>query len=61
MKKIKCAYKDCKHSSTLEVEEHVKFQYCSIECACYDGAFSVKTGWNAERVKQKINGESSSW
>lgn len=19
--------------------------YCSLECACYDGAFSVKKGW----------------
>ena len=21
------------------------YLYCSVECACYDGAYSVKTGW----------------
>ena len=21
------------------------YVYCSIECACYDGTFNVRTGW----------------
>ena len=36
MNKHKCNAKDC----NAEIEE--KYKYCSIECACYDGAFSVR-------------------
>lgn len=46
----KCKTKDC--------NRHVEdgYIYCSIECACYDKAFDVKTGWtkdvNEEREAQ---------
>ena len=40
---MKCKAKDCNR----EVEDYV---YCSIECACYDGKFSVTKGWIDEEV-----------
>ena len=35
----KCLEKDCKN----KVEK--PYLYCSIECACYDGCYSVTKGW----------------
>jgi len=34
-----CKTKDCDRKVTPPE------RYCSIECACYDGAFSVTKGW----------------
>jgi hypothetical protein len=41
----------------LKVDDDVEFQYCSVNCACYDGAFSVTKGWlNKENnVKENSN------
>ena len=27
--------------------------YCGFECACYDGVFNVRTGWNEAAVRRK--------
>jgi len=35
----------CGKSLGAMVKEHNGFAYCSIECACYDGTFSVRKGW----------------
>ena len=40
----KCRTKDCNATWEIKSEEDHAI-YCSIECACYDGAFSVKKGW----------------
>jgi len=44
MNKTKCKTKDCKRNTDGAL-------YCSIECACYDGAFNIRTGWNKEKIK----------
>lgn len=28
-------------------KQHNGYVYCSVECACYDGTFSVRKGWIA--------------
>ena len=33
--------RDCKD----RLNQHNGYIYCSIECACYDGTFSVRKGW----------------
>ena len=33
--------RDCKDMT----KQHNGYIYCSIECACYDGTFNVRTGW----------------
>ena len=33
--------RDCKD----HINQHSGYVYCSIECACYDGTFSVLKGW----------------
>jgi hypothetical protein len=38
-KKVKCSTKDC--NRIIEAPINAKKFYCSIECACYDGAMSV--------------------
>lgn len=43
MKNIKCFCKDC--DQNIEVPCDVKIAFCSIECACYAGYFSVTKGW----------------
>lgn len=43
MKKVKCSAKDC--DRIVEAPDEAKELYCSIECACYDCAFNVNTGW----------------
>lgn len=45
----KCFTTDCNR----QVED--QYLYCSIECACYDGAYSVKTGWllSKEEMEEK--------
>lgn len=35
---MKCKAKDCDRDAG-------EYLYCSITCACYDGAFSVNKGW----------------
>ncbi len=42
-KRRKCKTKDCERM----VDE--PYIYCSIECACYDGAFSTTKGENNGR------------
>lgn len=56
MKKVKCSYTGCsdrrphwqrpeetREHRTIEVEDnHEGKMYCSIECACYAGDFSVR-------------------
>lgn len=38
MNKYKCKCDDC----SVIIEE--PFIYCSVECACYDGAYSITKG-----------------
>ena len=47
----KCANPECQ--VTWESKEEDEFKYCSFECAVYDGVFSVRTGWNEEKLQQK--------
>ena len=44
----KCATKGCNR----QIED--KFLYCSIECAIYDGAFSVNKEKTPEKIGQEI-------
>ena len=39
IKKQKCKAKDC--NRMIETD----YKFCSIECACYAGEFSVTKGW----------------
>ena len=32
-------------NSSTPYPENRKYWYCSVECACYDGTFSVRYGW----------------
>ena len=43
MKKVKCYCKDC--NRVIEVPKDKRIAFCSIECACYAGYFSVSKGW----------------
>lgn len=43
MKKLKCNANDC--DIIVDAPDEAKKAYCSFECACYDGAYNVKTGW----------------
>jgi hypothetical protein len=39
---------------TFEVpDDHVGAHYCSIECACYDGAYNVSKGWVIDPSKPR--------
>lgn len=49
MKKVKCSAKDC--NRIIEAPDEAKKFYCSYECACYDGAYNVNTGW-VEKPKE---------
>lgn len=60
-----CANKNCpdlhRHWSAPEtpvphrvLEE--PYLYCSLTCAAYDGAFSVRDGWNEQRIKEVQDG-----
>jgi len=40
----KCRYKNCNRTWEIKPGEE-EYLYCSIECACYDGTFSVTKGW----------------
>lgn len=54
MERVKCANPEC--SMTLEDETERTFTYCSIECAVYDGVFSVRTGWKKEELEKRRQG-----
>ena len=56
MKRIKCANPECQ--ITWEDEDNRTFVYCSIECAVYDGVFSVRTGWKKEELEKRKQGRS---
>lgn len=47
----KCKAKDCKR----KVEE--PYLWCSIECACYSGVYSVREGWDSEALKKYLRGK----
>jgi hypothetical protein len=38
----------CGRDTTDRCKLHNGFHYCSIECAVYDGTFSVRDGWIAK-------------
>lgn len=40
----KCDGPNCKRDLGEEAESY-RHAFCSIECACYSGAFSVTKGW----------------
>lgn len=64
MKKVKCSYEGCSNRrSHFESQEdgrpHQMIEvpddfpedgkaYCSIECACYAGDYSVRSGWKKD-------------
>jgi hypothetical protein len=50
--RIECANPECRVS--WDDDEERTFAYCSIECAVYDGVFSVRTGVNDEALQKKI-------
>lgn len=41
----------------IQCNRKTKELFCSIECACYSGAYSLKSGWNEEKLEElcKIN------
>ncbi len=43
---VKCNQEDCNRQ--FEAPEGQKHCFCSIECACYSGWYSIKTGWRTE-------------
>ena len=43
MKTNTCQNKKC--GKKLGGEVHHPYYYCSITCACMDGAYNVNTGW----------------
>lgn len=46
------AKRKCKTEGCTRLVEP-PYLYCSIECACYDGAYSVKTGWLRDPSKDE--------
>jgi len=52
----KCRYVNCNRTWEIKSDDD-PYIYCSIECACYDGAFSVTKGWLIEpnTIKGIIN------
>lgn len=57
MERVRCANPECR--ITWEEENGKLFAYCSVECAVYDGVFSVRTGWNEDALEKKKQGRSS--
>ena len=55
--KFQCANSEC--NVTWNDEEDNRMMYCSVECAVYDGAFSVRTGWNKDVLEEKKQGRRS--
>jgi hypothetical protein len=43
----------CKGAHGCKVMLEEPLLWCSIECACYDKCFNVKTGWQYEIIKEK--------
>lgn len=43
---------ECSKDLGREAKTPTKHLSCSIECACYAGAFNMKTGWNYDRIKE---------
>jgi hypothetical protein len=35
------------------IDEEI-YHYCSITCACYDGVYSVRTGWIKDKLKERL-------
>ena len=69
-KNIKCHAKDC--NQTISVPCHIDKGWCSIECAVYDGYYSVRKGWIKDpktqnkavlgvRLSRKTGEESRGW
>jgi hypothetical protein len=50
----KCKEKDCERTWEISSEDD-PIAYCSIECACYDGTFSVSKGWIVDPKTIKPN------
>jgi hypothetical protein len=38
-------------------DDHKGVHYCSFECACYDGGYSVRTGWKIDPANPPERGE----
>ena len=45
---MKCEYKECDRDAG-------EYRFCSIECACYSGKFSVTKGWLDDTDKSRNN------
>jgi hypothetical protein len=52
--KVQCHYKDCLRDFDVPDDCQSKIFYCSIECACYDGTYSVTKGWLDEKVSDAV-------
>ena len=54
MPQRKCKAKDCDRMMNILSDDDPTI-YCSIECACYDGTYDIRTGWKSDPKTIKPN------